>query len=92
MKKGTVVEAIALAKARFAQYHPFDLDDATWQQVFDEHRTGDVLEAIRRTGSTKDKRASTIYGSMLYWIEKFERDHDEKERPLWPPPDVIQKN
>ena len=47
MTKGSVVEAIALAKARFAQYYPFDSDDATGKKCLREHRTGDILEAIR---------------------------------------------
>jgi hypothetical protein len=92
MTKGSVVEAIALAKQRFAQYFPFDLDDASWQQLFDAHRTGDVLEAIRRTSTARDKRAERVYTSLLYWIGKLEHERDEKESPEWPPRNVIPKN
>ena len=91
MTKGTKQEAIALVKARFAQYHPFDLDDSTWRQVFDEHRTGDILEAVRRTATTRDKRPDKVFASLLFWVSKLERQRDEKERPIWPPPDVTPK-
>ena len=92
MTKGTVEQAIQLAKARFAQHHAFDLDDATWQILFGEHVAGDILEAIKKSGTTRDKRPEIIFESLLFWITKFERERSEKERPIWPPPDVTPKN
>jgi hypothetical protein len=92
MTKGSVVEATALAKQRFAQYFPFDLDDATWQQLFDGHRTGDVLEAIRRSSTTRDKRPERVYTSLVFWIGKLECERNGSEPPMWPPSGVTQTN
>jgi hypothetical protein len=90
MTKGTTQQAIALAKQRFAQHFPFDLDDATWQRLFDAHSSGDILEAVKKSGTTRDRRPEKVFESLIYWIEKLERQHNEKERPLWPPSDVRQ--
>jgi len=90
MRRETTQEAIALAKVRFAQIHPFDLDDATWKQLFEQYRPGDILEAIRRT--PRDKEAERVYSSLLHLIGKLESQRNEKSNPSWPPPDVTQKN
>jgi hypothetical protein len=88
----TTEKAIQLAKARFAQRHPFDLADETWRDLFIEHFPGDVLEAVKRTSKTRDPRPEAVYTSLLYWITRLESDRNEVARPEWPPSDVTPRN
>lgn len=91
MKTGTNECAIAIAKARFAMLHPFDLDDETWQGLFAQYPAGDVLEAIKKSKHTRDHRPERIYRSLLYWLGLIARDRNERKSPLWPPSDVTRK-
>jgi hypothetical protein len=89
MKQGTrTQQAIQLAKARFAQVHPFDLADESWQQLFIEHFPGDVLEAVKRTSKTRDPRPEAVYSSLLFWITSFESARNGSDPPMWPPTDT----
>jgi hypothetical protein len=88
MDHGTTLQAVTLAKARWAQIWPFDLADETWLQLFAEHRPGDVLEAIRKTRQTRDRKSEKVYRGLLFWIDTLERNHAEKNNLSWPPPDI----
>ena len=92
MTKGTVVEAIQLAKARFAQYFPFDIADESWQQLFAAHRTGDILEAVRRSSTTRDQRPEIVYANLLFWIKRLESERTGGDPPMWPPVGVTPKH
>lgn len=85
MKNGSTAAAVALAKARWAQYHAFDLDDETWLQLFREHFPGDVLEGIKRTSNTRDPRPEKIFATLEYWVQRFESERNGTEPPMWPP-------
>jgi len=84
--QGSTQDAIALAKARWASLHPFDLEDATWETLFAQHLPGTVLEAVKKTKATIDPRPERIYSSLLYWITRIE--NPQKMAALWPLPDV----
>ena len=71
MQQGTKQDAIALAKTRWAALHPFDLSEESWQQVFEEHRPGDILQAIKRTSATRDTRPEKIYAALLLFLERL---------------------
>jgi hypothetical protein len=90
MPAGSIESAIELAIERWAQIHPFDLDPETWEKLFAEHRSGDVLQAIRRTASTRDKRPAVVYSSFLHWLNLAEKDRHERFAPVWPPSDISQ--
>jgi len=85
MKQGTQVEATAIAKQRFSQYFPFDLADETWKLLFDEHRTGVILESIKRCSSTRDHNPDVVYANLLFWIGRLESDRTGGDPPMWPP-------
>lgn len=86
MNQGTKEQAIELAQQRWAQLHPFDLAPETWQDIFANHMPGDVLQAIRKTARTRDKRPEVLHRSLLHWLELFEQDR--RDAVTWPPPDV----
>ena len=90
MYQGTIEQGIELAKQRWAAIHPFDLDPAMWLQLASEHRPSDVLEAIRRTQSTRAKEPPIVLHSLMYWLSRLERERHERANPIWPPPDVQQ--
>jgi hypothetical protein len=88
MQQGTRSEALELAKQRWASLHSFDIDAETWETLFQEHRATDVIEAIRRTRSTRAKEPSAVYTSMLYWLNRVEQERVERANLSWPPADV----
>jgi hypothetical protein len=88
MKNSTTAAAIDLAKSRWAQHHNFDLHDETWTQLFREHFPGDILEAVRRSGKTRDPKPETVFQNLTYWIERFESERTGDAEPMWPPTDT----
>ena len=88
MQQGSVADAVALAKQRWAALWPFDLDPATWEQLFTTYRPTDVIEAIKRTRGTRAKLPAAVFQSLLYWLNGLEQERNEKANPIWPPPDV----
>lgn len=89
MTAGINESAIALAKQRWAAIHPFDLEPELWEQLFSEHRAGDILQAIRKTATTRDRQPALLYKSLLYWLAIMGK---QRVVPSWPPADVIQKH
>jgi hypothetical protein len=59
-------ESVELAKQRWALAHPFDLEDATWEEVFNQYRPGEILQAIRLS-------ALTVSTDPAIRFEVFER-------------------
>jgi hypothetical protein len=88
MQNGTTVEAITLAKQRWAQLWPFDIADETWERLFREHRAGDILQSIKQTRQCRSKQPRLIFDSLTYWLQSMECARDERTNPSWPPPDV----
>ena len=71
MQPGTPQQALELAKQRWSALWPFDLDEETWQQLFSEYSCGEILQAIKSTASTNDKRPESVYRSLCYWLDKI---------------------
>ena len=92
MQQGTIEQAVELAKQRWAQIWPFDIDAATWLQLASEHRPTDLLEAIKHTKTTRAKEPDAVYQSLLYWLNRLEAERYERNNPLWPPADTQQQN
>ena len=72
MNQGSVEQARALAIERWGKLHDFDLDEQTWNMLFEQHRPGEVLEAIHKTKFTRDKKIEAVYQSFLYWLKVVE--------------------
>ena len=88
MQQGSIEQALQLAKTRWAILHSFDLDVATWESLFAEHRATDVLEAIRKTKRTTATEPADIYRSLIFCLTRLEQDRAERANPQWPPFDV----
>lgn len=89
-EQGHIEDAIVLAKQRWSLLYPFDLEESVWLQLFSEHRPGDVLQAIKKTTSSRDRQPEALYRSLMYWIARLESER--REMVIWPPPDVHQRN
>jgi hypothetical protein len=85
MNAGSTESAITLAIERWAKLHPFDLPLETWQQLFADHRPGDILQAIRKTSKSHSTDPAIVYRGLLHWITLFEREFIERQAPVWPP-------
>jgi hypothetical protein len=90
MNQGSVEQARALAIERWGKLHDFDLDEQTWDRLFEAHPPGEILEAIRKTKFTHDRRIEAAYSSLVYWLESFKKSR--LNRGTWPPPDVQPNN
>jgi hypothetical protein len=90
MQPGTKVEALELAKVRWSEIWPFDIDADAWRILFEQHRPNDILQAIRRTKSTTATAPDKVFRSLQYCIKRLEEDRAEKANPIWPPSDVQQ--
>jgi hypothetical protein len=87
MQQGSKVEALELAKQRWAEIWPFDLDADAWRNLFEQHLPTDILQAIRRTKSTRATAPPDVFQSLLFCIKRLEEDR----HLTWPPSD-IQRN
>ena len=67
---GTLEDALALAKARWAQLFAFDLDDQTWLALFQAHRPGEILQAVTLLRGTRDLRPERVYERFLQLIDR----------------------
>jgi hypothetical protein len=70
MQNGTVDEAKALAKQRWAQLFAFDLDETTWSSLFSIYRPGEVLEGIRLMRNTRDPRPEKVFARFQQTLER----------------------
>ena len=66
-----ISDAIALAKVRWAQYHPFDIPDETWEQLFAQYPAGIVLQAITLTKDTNDRRPEKRYARFEQMLARL---------------------
>jgi hypothetical protein len=89
ISQGSIAQARALAIERWRRLHDFDLDDQTWNLLFEQHRPGEVLQAIHKTRFTHDKHVEAVYQSLMYWLNVLESDRLSKS--VWPPSDVQPK-
>jgi hypothetical protein len=92
MQPGTQSQALELAKVRWAEIWPFDLDLHSWEELFQQHRAADILQAIRRTKSTRATEPSDVFRSLLYGLGRVEQERTGKANLTWPPPLDIQQN
>jgi hypothetical protein len=81
---------MALAIERWAKLHPFDLPLETWEQLFSQHRPGDILQAIRKTANVHSTDFGIVCRGLLHWITTFERERTAFT--TWPPSDVTPKH
>jgi hypothetical protein len=72
MPGGTREQALELARQRWSQLHPFDLDEQTWNDLFSRYAPGVLLEAIKLTKETRDPRPQKRYERFLMWIERVQ--------------------
>jgi hypothetical protein len=80
MQNGTKKDGIALAKARWAAvpFH-FDLSDETWQQLAEQYRTGEILQAIKLMKGTADPRPERVYARFVQMIERISQRSDNQQ-------------
>lgn len=80
MQKGTVTQAIALAKTRWAQQFPFDLDEQTWVDIFSRHsQPGEVLEAVKLMKGTVDPRPERVFERFQRVLDKVSARYEPRD-------------
>jgi hypothetical protein len=75
MTPGKFEDARALAVARWATLHDFDLDGATWESLFERYHAGHILEAVTLTKFTRSKNPDIIFQRFEFRLEKLAAKH-----------------